>query len=79
VLLVLRDAFAQVAIGAAVGLPASVLVGKLLSSRLYHVAIFDPASLLTAIAALLLGACVASILPARRATSTDPVRTLRTE
>ena len=79
VLFVLRDGFAQVAIGAALGLPASVLAGKLLSSTLYHVAIFDPTSLLTAIAALLLGACVASILPAHRAASTDPVRTLRAE
>lgn len=79
VLLVLRGAFMQVALGVAIGLPAALLVSRLLSAMLYHVGIFDPASLGAAIAALLLGACVASVLPAYRAASTDPVRSLRAE
>ncbi|HEX4021062.1 MAG TPA: hypothetical protein VHX63_07960, partial [Acidobacteriaceae bacterium] len=75
----LRGAFIQVAIGAAIGLPAALLVSRLFSTMLYHVGTFDPASLTTAIVALLLGACAASTLPAYRAASTDPVRALRVE
>jgi predicted permease len=77
--LVFRGAFAQVAIGLALGIPVSILVGKIISARLYHVGIFDSAALITAIGALLLGASVASILPARRAATIDPIRTLRAE
>ncbi|HEX4019861.1 MAG TPA: ABC transporter permease, partial [Acidobacteriaceae bacterium] len=51
VLFVLRGAFIQVAIGAAIGLPAALLVSRLFSTMLYHVGTFDPASLTTAIVA----------------------------
>ena len=77
--MVLRGALVQVAIGAALGVPAAILAGKLLSSTLYHVGIFDPASLFGAVVALFLGACAASILPARRAASIEPMQALRTE
>lgn len=77
--MVLRGAFIQVAIGAVIGLPLSIFAGKLFSSALYHVAIFDPASIFTAVAALSLGSFLASIVPAYRAASCDPIRALRTE
>jgi predicted permease len=77
--LVFRGAFAQVATGLALGLPASILVGKLLSTQLYHVGMLDPVALVVAIVTLALGTCVASIFPARRAASIDPMRALRSE
>ncbi len=77
--LVFRGAFAQVAIGLVLGIPASIIVGKILSTKLYHVGILDSAALITAIGTLLFGACVASIVPAHRAATTDPIRILRAE
>ena len=79
VALILRGAFTQVAIGVTLGLPASFAAGKLLSSKLYHVGALDPPSMMTAISALLLATGIACFVPARRAVSTDPVRTLRAE
>jgi predicted permease len=77
--LVFGGALAQVAVGVALGLPASILLGKLLSARLYHVAVLDLASLVTAIATLCVVACIASLVPAVRAATIDPIRALRAE
>ena len=77
--LVFGGALAQVAVGVALGLPAAMVLGKLLSARLYHVAVLDPASLLVAIATLCIVACIASLVPAVRAANIDPIRALRAE
>jgi predicted permease len=75
--LIFRAAFVQVAIGLAVGVPAAVVVGKLMAAKLYHVGVLDPVSLIAAIGTLLFGAALASFFPARRAAGVDPVRALR--
>jgi ABC-type antimicrobial peptide transport system permease subunit len=75
----LRGAFAQILLGLLLGLPIAVLVGKMLSARLYQVGTIDPASLGVPAAALLLSALVASALPARRAASVEPLQALRTD
>ncbi|MEO8727508.1 MAG: ABC transporter permease [Acidobacteriaceae bacterium] len=77
--LVLRGAFLQIAIGLAIGIPLAIAAGRLLGSQLYQVSSWDPAALATAIALLALCALLASIIPAQRAASVDPVKTLRTE
>jgi predicted permease len=77
--LVLRGAFLQVAIGLLIGIPVAIGAGRLMSSSLFDVRSWDPWVL--AISVLLLGisAAAASLLPATRAASTDPVTALRTD
>ena len=77
--LVLRGAFLQILIGLAIGIPASIGCARLIASQLYQVKGWDPVVLSGSIVALALCAFVASILPARRAASINPVIALRVE
>ncbi len=77
--MVLKGAFLQVAIGLAIGVPLVILTGKWLAHQLYGVGAFEPVILLVAIAVLATSAFLSSILPARRAAGTDPMRALRSE
>jgi predicted permease len=77
--LVLRGAFTQVAIGLAIGIPVAMIAGRLMASKLYQVKSWDPIVLLAAIAALATAAFIASVIPAQRAASIEPVKALRTE
>ena len=77
--LVLRGAFTQVAIGLAIGIPLTVAAARLISSELYGITSWDPLSLAVAIAALACCAFTASIIPAQRASSIEPVNALRVE
>jgi predicted permease len=78
-LLVIRTALAQTLLGLAIGLPLALIVGRLLKSRLYGVSVIDPLSLLLPAAALLFCASVATLLPAIRAASIEPLEALRAE
>ncbi|GGG92429.1 ABC transporter permease [Silvibacterium dinghuense] len=77
--LVLRGAFTHILIGLAIGIPIAIGCSKLISAQLFHVRGWDPLVLGGSTLALGLCALVASILPARRAASIDPVRALRME
>ena len=77
--LVLRGAFLQILIGLAVGIPISIACGHLIAAQLYQVKSWDPIVLGGSIIALGICALIASILPAQRAASIDPVKALRTE
>ena len=77
--LVLRGAFLQILIGLAIGIPISILSGRLIAAQLYQVKSWDPLVLSGSIIALGICALIASILPAQRAASIDPVKALRTE
>lgn len=77
--LVLRGAFLQILTGLLIGIPASIACARLLSSQLYHVKGWDPLVLTVSILTLSLCALVASIIPAQRAASIDPVKALRTD
>ena len=77
--LVLRGAFAQVTIGLLIGIPLVFFGGKLLASQLFGIGTFSPLILGGAIGLLAFCALLASILPARRAASIDPMQALRTE
>jgi putative ABC transport system permease protein len=66
-------------IGAAVGLAASLGLGRFLKSELYHVTSYDPATLIISIGVLLVVAILACYIPARRAMSVDPMMALRHE
>jgi ABC-type antimicrobial peptide transport system permease subunit len=63
----------------AVGLGLALALGRAMSAQLFGVSATDPLTL--GVTALLVGAIAlaASLVPARRATSVDPVRALQAE
>jgi ABC-type antimicrobial peptide transport system permease subunit len=63
--------------GVAIGLAASLLVGRALSRMLFGLSPADPLSLAGASCTLILVALLACYLPARSASRVDPVITLR--
>jgi predicted permease len=77
--LVLRGAFRQILIGLVIGIPISIACGHLLAAQLYQVKSWDPLVLAGSIAALGFCALVASVIPAQRAASINPVQALRTD
>jgi len=77
--LVLRGAFLQILIGLFIGIPITVGCSKLIANQLFYVKGWDPMVLGGAILALAACGFLASIIPARRAASINPVQALRTE
>jgi putative ABC transport system permease protein len=77
--MLLRQTLGVVGLGLAVGLVATLLTTRVLSTLLFGVAPTDPRTLAAVV--LLLGAValLACYLPALRATRVDPVRSLRAE
>jgi predicted permease len=77
--LVLAGAFLQVAIGLAIGIPATIFGGRALANQLFGIKPYDPVVLLVTMLVLLAAAFVAAVVPARRAANTEPMHALRTE
>lgn len=77
--LVLRQAAAVLAAGAAVGLVGSLFAGRLLSGILYGVGPQDPTALAGALAALTTAGLAAAYRPALRAANVSPAEALRHE
>jgi predicted permease len=77
--LVLHGAFLQILIGLAIGIPVSIACAHLIAAQLYQVKGWDPLVLSGSVLALGLCALVASIIPAQRAASVNPVNALRAE
>jgi predicted permease len=74
-----RGPLLQTGAGLIIGLVASVLIGRGISSQLYGVSGFDTSAFGIAIVALAASAIVAAALPARRAASVNPAAVLRGE
>ncbi len=74
VAMVLREAMIQAGIGLAIGIPVALLCVRFLKSQLYGNAGMDVPVLIGALVVLLISACVAGLIPAQRAASTDPVK-----
>jgi len=79
VAIVMRGALWQVLIGLCLGIPASLYAGYLMKSLLYGVGSYDWTVLAGAPCVLVLCAIAASFIPARRASSIEPMQALRTE
>jgi ABC-type antimicrobial peptide transport system permease subunit len=65
--------------GCAIGAFAAAFATRLLRSLLFQVDTLDPTVLVLAIVSILLLAVAASVIPARRAASVEPMEALRTE
>jgi putative ABC transport system permease protein len=77
--MVLHGAFSQIGIGLLIGIPAAIGAGKLMSGQLFGVKPWDPVMLTVATLLLALAALLASLIPARRAASVEPMVALRNE
>ena len=77
--MVLGGAFRQVGLGLALGLPAAVGAGKLMSGQLFGVEPWDPVMLASATLLLALAALVAAVIPAWRAAGIEPMIAIRIE
>ena len=74
-----RESVTLFLIGVVVGLPAAVGIGRLLKATLFGLQPEDPLTFAIALAGIALVALAASYLPARRASSVDPLVALRFE
>lgn len=77
--MVMRGAFSQVLLGLAIGIPIALAGARLISTQLYGVRTYDPLSLLIAAVVLSAAAAVAGFVPARRASTIEPMKALRSE
>jgi predicted permease len=77
--LVMREGLAPVLIGVAIGLPAAIAGGRLITSLLFGLTPADPLTICAATLLLLAVAALAGYLPARRAARVDPMTALRCE
>jgi predicted permease len=77
--LVLRDAFAMIAVGIVIALPCVAALGKLVQSQLFGVTATDPATVAVAALILAAGALAAAFIPAWRASNVRPMDALRLE
>ncbi|HUO29143.1 MAG TPA: ABC transporter permease [Bryobacteraceae bacterium] len=77
--LVMREVLILAGAGLAIGMIATIALGRLIESQLFEMKAGDPAVLAGAMTAVLLVSLLAGYLPARRATRIDPMRALRWE
>jgi len=77
--IVMREVLMLAGAGIAAGLPAALLLSKLVRNQLYGIEPQDPGSIAVAVAVLAAVAILAGFIPARRAAGYDPAKVLRWE
>jgi macrolide transport system ATP-binding/permease protein len=77
--MVMRGAMAQALIGLIVGAPIAMLCVRYVKAQLYEVASVNFGVMAVAVVVLVAAACIAGMIPARRAASINPVQALRVE
>ena len=75
----LRETLILVALGMAIGVPAALACGRIIESKLFGLAIFDPPTLTASMLVVAAVAALAGYLPAKRASRVDPLLALRCE
>jgi putative ABC transport system permease protein len=77
--LVIKKAFVLTIIGLVIGLACTLAVCRLMTSLLYSISVYDPATFLLIPVLLFTVAMLACYFPARKAAQLDPLETLRYE
>lgn len=77
--MIVRASMTPITVGLCVAIPAVAAGGHVIASQLYDIRSYDPLVLAGATAVLLVSAVLASLLPARRAASLDPLPTLHAD
>jgi predicted permease len=77
--MVMSESLLVVALGIALGVPAALGLGRLVSSQLFDLSPGDPVTLIIATLLLIATSALASYVPARRAAKVDPMVALRYE
>jgi ABC-type antimicrobial peptide transport system permease subunit len=77
--MVMRGAMMQAVIGLLIGAPIAALCVRYVKSQLYEITSVNAGVMAVAIGVLAVAACIAGLIPARRAASIDPARALRVE
>ncbi|MCM3901974.1 MAG: FtsX-like permease family protein, partial [Pyrinomonadaceae bacterium] len=77
--MVLRETLVLILVGVAVGVPAAIGAGRLISSQLFGLGAADPLTLAAATLLLTVVAVLAGLLPARKASRVNPLIALRYE
>jgi macrolide transport system ATP-binding/permease protein len=79
VALVMRGALLQTLFGLVIGVPIAFYAVRLVKSQLYGMTTVSPEAMAAAVGTLVAAACLAALIPARRAASVNPARALRQE
>jgi predicted permease len=77
--MIMRGAMMQALIGLIIGIPVAMLCVRYVKAQLYEITHVDTTVMAGAIIVLAVAACIAGMVPARRAASIDPVKALRVE
>jgi len=77
--MVLQESLIMAAVGIGMGLPLSFAAARLLKSMLFELSPTDPLTFIAALCGIGAVALVSALLPARRASSVDPIVALRYE
>jgi ABC-type antimicrobial peptide transport system permease subunit len=77
--LIVRQGMKPVVFGLAIGVAATLAIGRLIHSQLYQTSEYNPLLLSATLTILGLAALLACLFPAYRATLVNPVEALRTE
>ncbi len=79
VAMIMRGAATQTVLGLAIGVPVALLCVRFVKAQLYEITHADARVIAGAVVTLAVAACIAGLIPARRAASVDPARALRME